>query len=80
MQFDRLVRCPHLGIQRQRRRRRDIGVEETLPEEETKIPPGWTVAYVREFKTQTVETYFVYLCPKHTLTTSAKQASLFAEA
>jgi len=56
------------------------GCEEALPEDESKIPPGWTVARVEEYKVQTISLYFIYLCPKHTLATVGKQVSLFEEA
>lgn len=56
------------------------GCDEALPEDESKIPAGWTVARVEEYKVQTISRYFVYLCPRHTLVTTEKQASLFEEA
>ena len=51
-----------------------------LPEDETKIPAGWTVALIEEYKEKTILKYCVYLCPYHTLVTTTKQASLFQEA
>jgi hypothetical protein len=55
------------------------GCEVCMPEAEDKVPPGWTMARVEEYKEKTIATYFVYLCPDHKLTTANKQASLFEE-
>ena len=53
------------------------GCDQELPAEEEKIPPGWTVARIEEFGTKTIRTYYVYICPQHTLATTEKQTSLF---
>lgn len=46
----------------------------------TKIPPGWTLAIVEEYKKESIVTYHLCLCPAHTLTTVAKQTTLFGDA
>jgi hypothetical protein len=50
-----------------------------MPEDTSKVPAGWTIARVEEYKEKSIAVYFVYLCPDHKLTTANKQASLFEE-
>ena len=56
------------------------GCENSLPEDETKVPSGWVVAFVEEYREKTIIKYYVYICPQHTLVTAKKQSSLFEEA
>lgn len=43
------------------------------------MPPGWTMARIEEYGEKTVSFYYIYLCPKHMLTSTTKQTSLFSE-
>lgn len=56
------------------------GCETYMPEDASKVPAGWTIARVEEYKEKSIEVYHVYLCPDHKLTTASKQTSLFEEA
>lgn len=51
-----------------------------MPGDAAKVPAGWTVARVEEYKERSIDVYFIYLCPGHKLTTANKQTSLFEEA
>jgi hypothetical protein len=42
----------------------------------TEIPPGWTVARIEEHTVTTVNLYYIYLCPRHKLTSTERQTSL----
>jgi hypothetical protein len=53
------------------------GCKNALPDDEQKIPPGWTIARVEEYRDTTINVYFVYACPDHKLVTASKQTSLF---
>ena len=41
------------------------------------IPPGWTVARVEEHSAGSILFYYIYLCPRHIITTTERQTSLF---
>jgi len=41
------------------------------------IPPGWTISRVEEHHADTISLYYVYLCPRHKLTSTDRQTNLF---
>jgi hypothetical protein len=41
------------------------------------VPPGWTVAHVEEHGQKTVRSFYLYLCPEHTIATASRQTRLF---
>lgn len=55
------------------------GCQERLPSSHfgQEIPPGWTVARVEEHHDNTISFYYVYLCPRHKLTSTERQTNLF---
>ena len=53
------------------------GCESSLPEDEKKIPAGWTILFAEEYKEKTVLKYFIYICPQCTIVATTKQAPLF---
>jgi len=55
------------------------GCNERLPGSHLyqEIPPGWTVARVEEHGTGSIKFYYVYLCPKHMITSANRQTALF---
>lgn len=53
------------------------GCPSELPADESKIPPGWTVARVELYTKQNVVTVYYYVCPNHRLVTTDRQKSLF---
>ena len=40
------------------------------------IPPGWTVGRIEEHHNATISLYYIYLCPRHKLSSMERQASL----
>lgn len=62
---------------------RHICSHDECPEEMpsgTKIPEGWTVAIVEEYKKTSVVVYNLHLCPNHKLNSVPKQTTLFGDA
>ena len=57
------------------------GCDEHLPGSHPgqEIPPGWTVARVDEHGAGSIRFYYLYLCPKHMITSTERQATLFPE-
>lgn len=67
-----------MGDEENRRCSRE-GCTSELPADGEKIPDGWTVARLEEYKKKTISTYYLYLCPNEKLTASPKQTTLFPE-
>jgi len=53
------------------------GCDEHLPgsHQGQEIPPGWTVARVEEHGAGSIRFYYLYLCPKHMITSTERQAN-----
>lgn len=67
MDSERKFECSHYGC------------NEHLPNNHLgqEIPPGWTVARVEEHGAVSIRFYYVYLCPKHMITSTEHQPALF---
>lgn len=53
------------------------GCENKLPQDESKVPPGWSIIHVQEYTSTSIRSYYLYLCPNETLATVPKQGDLF---
>lgn len=55
------------------------GCEERLPGSRAgqEVPPRWTVVRVEEHASAHTLIFYLYLCPRHTLSTAERQAQLF---
>ena len=55
------------------------GCDERLPNsyQNQEIPPGWTVARIEEHGTGSIQFYYIYLCPKHMISSTERQTTLF---
>jgi hypothetical protein len=40
------------------------------------FPSGWTVGRIEEYHSQTITTFYIYLCPLHRLGSLARQSQL----
>lgn len=54
------------------------GCKNSMPKNGS-VPPGWTVARVEVFSKGHVDTFYVYLCPDHKISSEERQGSLFQE-
>ena len=54
------------------------GCDATLhnKKDDNSIPSGWTIGQIEEYRDSTVALYYIYLCPRHTLTSAERQTSL----
>jgi len=43
----------------------------------TVIPIGWTVCMVEKYSKNSVSFFYLYMCPRHTVSTVENQTSLF---
>ena len=55
------------------------GCNEQLPGSHLhqEIPPGWTVARMKEHGVKSIKFYYIYLCPRHMITSANRQTNLF---